>query len=49
MDVFSYVNFEIGGLIGSFVSPSENIEINGADLSAHIYEDSKILDTVFIL
>ena len=41
MDVFSYVNFEIGGLIGSFVSPSENIEMNGADLSAkYIYQDS---------
>ena len=49
MDVFSYVNFEIGGLIGSFVSPSEKIEINGADLSAQyicINEDSKTLDTV---
>ena len=49
MDVFSYVNFEIGGLIGSFVSPSEKIEINGADLSAryiYINEDSKTLDTV---
>ena len=38
MDVFSYVNFEIGGFFGSFVSPNENIEINGADLNAqYIY------------